>query len=250
MQHGSLQVEGNSIPTFAPPYPNITNRFNDITVVSINYRVTAASIKHLVPSQLQLEDEPRVMTLFLHYGMSTVGSYGEFVHQVEVTYQGKKYEYPIVLVLDNEAAIFAGREVWGYPKVFGTVEIKENNGGRCVLGSVDRPSGNQVASFEFVPEAPTDPKAFVASAGEVTSINLRIIPSPVRGADSSVRDFVPARIRFTEMKNVMLGNGSIKFAGTSAINPWAGPEILRYEGAFLATGASAVLDDAEDVYPF
>ncbi|KAH7058654.1 hypothetical protein B0J12DRAFT_651015 [Macrophomina phaseolina] len=248
MPFGKLSVEANAVPAFAPPYLNKTHEFSDITVVSISYRVTRASVEKLVPDVLELEEEPLVSCVFLDYGMSTVGSYKEFVQQVEVTYQGTKYNHPLVLILDNEAAIFAGREVFGYPKVFGKTVIEASTGSRPILGRAERPLGREMVAFEFLPEqriaAGTLPPPPVQQ-----SLNLRVIPASVPGGPPAVREFVPVSMEF-EMKDVWLGQGHISFPRTSALDPWANVEILRYESAFYTTGASAVLRDPTKTYPF
>ncbi|EOD50445.1 putative acetoacetate decarboxylase protein [Neofusicoccum parvum UCRNP2] len=111
MSFGTLSIKDNAIPLFSPPYSNNPNKFSKITIISIAYRVTLASVQHLVPDVLELESEPLMTTWFIDYGMSSVGSYKEFLQFVEVTYKGEKFNYALFLALDNEAAIFAGREV-------------------------------------------------------------------------------------------------------------------------------------------
>lgn len=152
MSAGKLSVESNAIPTFSPPYTTTTHTFSDVTLTAIAYRVTRASIEALVPSALTLAAEPLVTSTFVHYGMSSVGRYAEFVQSVEVAYGGETYNHPLILLLDNEAAIFAGREVFGYPKVFGRTVIEHATGTRLVRGRAERPLGREVVGFEFVPE--------------------------------------------------------------------------------------------------
>ncbi|GME32782.1 Acetoacetate decarboxylase [Neofusicoccum parvum] len=95
MSFGTLSIKDNAIPSFSPPYSNNPNKFSKITIISIAYRVTLASVQHLVPDVLELD----------------VGSYKEFLQFVEVIYKVEKFDYALFLALDNEAAIFAGREV-------------------------------------------------------------------------------------------------------------------------------------------
>jgi acetoacetate decarboxylase len=48
-----------------------------------------------------------------NWGFSSIGIYTEFLSLVEVKYKGVKYDYLLECILDNEAAIFVGREKWG-----------------------------------------------------------------------------------------------------------------------------------------
>ncbi|KAF5699842.1 acetoacetate decarboxylase [Fusarium globosum] len=88
MVFGSLSVQDDrAIPVFAPPYVSQEPfHFSNMTIVSISYRVQASQIQHLVPQELELEDQPIMTSLFIHYGTSTVGEYNEYVHTVRVKF--------------------------------------------------------------------------------------------------------------------------------------------------------------------
>lgn len=128
-------------------------------ILSVSYRVAASQVRHLVPDMLELEDEPLMASFFIEYGMTLVGSYKEYVHNVEVTHKGEKFNYNVILILDNESANFAGREQFGFPKVFGRAEIEPETGGRLVTANAQitanaqRPAGRTVVDCEFLPEA-------------------------------------------------------------------------------------------------
>lgn len=246
MSAGKLSVESNAIPTFSPPYTTTTTHtFSDVTLIAIAYRVTRASIEALVPSALTLADEPLVTSTFVHYGMSSVGQYAEFVQSVEVSYGGETYNHPLILLLDNEAAIFAGREVFGYPKVFGRTVIEHATGTRLVRGHAERPLGREVVGFEFVPEV----RGEGMPGGGKRTLNLRVIPAAVPGQPPVVREFVPSSMQL-EAKEVWLGKGCVSFPRTSAFDPWVNVEVLRYEGAFYASGVSAKLINPTETFPF
>ncbi|KAI5920347.1 hypothetical protein F4810DRAFT_434127 [Camillea tinctor] len=140
MPLGTLSITDDSVPVFSPTYPNAKSSFTGLTIIGITYRVAVSEIRHLVPNVLELDEEPIMTSLFVEYGMSSVGAYSEFVHQVEVSYKGERFDYNLILILDNEAAIFAGRELYGYPKVFGNTTIEPLTGSRLVLGGAERPT--------------------------------------------------------------------------------------------------------------
>ncbi|WAO96895.1 Hypothetical protein NCS54_01458700 [Fusarium falciforme] len=232
----SLNCTGTALPPTAPSYPYKEDfTFSNITLASVSYRVTAESVAHVVPDIFELEDEPLVTTVFIEYGMSTVGQYTETGTLVEVTYKGEKFDFSTQLILDNEAAIFAGREVFGYPKVFGNVQFA-NKPGAIISAYAERPAGRKVVEFDFTPERQLSelPKS------DKRQINLRLIPSPVVGAVHTVKDLVPAIMAF-KSSEVWTGTGSIHFPRKSAIDKWADVDILKYEGAFLARNATATL---------
>ncbi|VUC37620.1 unnamed protein product [Clonostachys rosea] len=209
---------------------------SNITMVTISYRVTVSSICELVPDMLELDDEPLVTTRFIHYGSSTVGPYSELVHQVEVTYQGEKFDYNLILILDNEAAVFLGREKFGFPKVLGKINIQTTENGRYT-GGVEKPVDQPLMQFEFtqqnvVSATTTRPKKWM--------LNMRCIPSPFCDTGLSIKELVPTTMDM-EFSEIGLGTGKIYLQRQAAAMPWAGMEILKYEGAFLVRNATARL---------
>lgn len=232
----SLNSTGTALPPTAPSYPFKENfTFSNITLASVSYRVTAASVAHVIPDVFELEDEPLVTTVFIEYGMSTVGPYMETGTLVEVTYNGEKFDFSTQLILDNEAAIFAGREAFGYPKVFGNVQFV-NKPGAILSGYAERPAGRKVVEFDFTPEH----QVSGLPQSDKRQINLRLIPSPVVDAAHTVKELVPAVMAW-KASEVWTGTGSIHFPRKSALDKWAAMDILKYEGAFLARNATATL---------
>lgn len=238
MPLGSLSVTAEGVPIFAPPYPKHKDPYTFIIdkLLSVSYRVAASQIRHLVPDMLELEDEPLMTTSFIEYGMTLVGSYKEYVHNVEVKYQGEKFNYHLILILDNESAIFAGREQYGFPKVFGKAEIEPETGGRLVTANAQRPAGRTVVDCEFIPEVlinnPPAPKQW--------SLNLRSIQSPHPEMAAPILELVPVFMDF-HFTEVWAGKGRVDFPRRSAHNPWCELDVLRYEGSFLARNVTAAL---------
>ncbi|KAK1676166.1 hypothetical protein BDP55DRAFT_110120 [Colletotrichum godetiae] len=233
MPVGTLSLKADSVPIFSPPYPKPPDPYSFAidTMLCFTYRVAASRVRHLVPSVLELEDEPLMSTSVLDYGMSPVGSYKEFVHQVEVTYKNEKFMYSLILILDNEAAIFAGREQYGFPKVFGEADIETKNGTRLVQANAQRPAGRTVFECEFIPDRqiPSLPTS------EKWTLNLRSIPQPCAGTSPAIQELIPSKMdwRFTEIWD---GHGQIIFPRRSALDPWCGLDIVRYETSFFARG--------------
>lgn len=241
MPFGTLALNGEAIPIYAPPYTRAKGVFTGTTAVGISYRVAASQVAHMVPSMLELEDEPLMTSLFLSYGMSPVGAYTEYAHQVQVTYKGEKYNFNLFFILDNDAAILAGRELLGFPKVLGKTTIQEFTGSRLVTGGTERPAGRKMVEFEFVPEqvvtnAPTPDRWM---------LNLRSIPSPRVGQPPSVQEFIPCGLHM-ECNEIWIGQGHISFPRHSISDPWVNLDVLRYESSFLAKNATAeiIIHDA------
>src|SRR6187402_659037 len=122
MKFGTLKTKvAEIVPVFGPSYSETICSFSDLQALRISYRTSAEAVKHLIPEELQIEDEPLVTQSLFNWGFSSIGAYTESMTEIEVTYKGKKHDYAVELVLDNEGALFLGREKYGMPKVIGKV---------------------------------------------------------------------------------------------------------------------------------
>ncbi|ENH98583.1 hypothetical protein COCC4DRAFT_155400 [Bipolaris maydis ATCC 48331] len=228
----------NGVPIFAPPYRWSKHwpRFTDVNCITIRYRTDGSSIRQYIPDNLQIEETPIVTIMLLDFGFSVIGPYHELIHCVEVTYEGKKYNYSFLLILDNEEACIGGRELLGNPKVLGTIEFDRQNRPPTAFihGRVLRPSNTVIADIHF------KPLCLVLDAGEsktpITGLNLRLIPSLIPGAPPSVREYT--NVDFTlQGGEVWEGVGSLNFPSNSEFEPLHKFPVLEYLSATYHRGA-------------
>jgi hypothetical protein len=233
---GAIPItELHSIPIHATPYGrgNTAPIFTGVNILKVKYRTSGVSVRELLPEQLSLEEHPIITTWVLDYGFSTIGPYKELIHQVEVIYQGKKYDYSVLLVLNNEDAVYGGREAYGYPKVLGDIDfdLKKNAGVMAfVTATVSRPIDNPIIEFLFKPSnyigtGPIPPP-------ENVGLNLRLIPNSITGAKPSVRQFVPITFKALEGER-WEGVGSLRILSTSRFDPLHKTPVVEYLGAEL-----------------
>ncbi|KAL2829119.1 acetoacetate decarboxylase [Aspergillus pseudoustus] len=213
------------------------------------YQTSAESIKHLIPSDFELDDEPVVTVVAVHWGFSPYGPYTEWIQTVEVTYRGVKYDFSTDLILDNEAAIFIGREQLGVPKVFGKVVFPSTVPVSYPAGlerHVERPVGRPIIRFAFKPETKVQESGPVASSSKMM-ISLRVIPSPFEGQDASIREYLVSKRTVTDAE-VWTGAGSIVFAPQTNFNVSHQLPIVRYLDARLLRNASSSVSTGQAVF--
>jgi acetoacetate decarboxylase len=244
MPFGTLSVPDAPIPVFAPSYSTGLIHYSGMNAIFITYRTTASNVRPFAPSVLELEDEPLVTAAVVIYPMSTLGAYNEYFHLVEVTYQNETFNFPISMILDNEAAIFLGREMYGYPKVFGAVELEHRTGSATFLGTVEKPRGQRLVQVEFTPERPLEG----VERESKRVLGLRVIPSPVAGAKASVKELVPSQM-VMKGGETWVGRGTISFPTHMESHPMHRLEVLRYEACVYVRGASATIFPADVTYP-
>ncbi|RYO08558.1 hypothetical protein AA0119_g1311 [Alternaria tenuissima] len=219
---GALSAQNiKAIPAFASPYTrgNTAPRFSNVDILKIR--------------------QPIVTTWVLDYGFTNIGPYKELIHQIEVTFQGKKYDYAILLVLDNEDAVYGGRESFGYPKVMGEIDFdvgKRTGVTSFVTATVSRPPGNPIIEYLFKPSnfigtGPIPPP-------ENEGLNLRVIPNIIPGAKPNIRQFIPITFK-ADVGERWEGIGSLKFPSTSEFDPLHKTPVVEYLGSELLRNCQA-----------
>lgn len=242
MVNGTLKTtEACRNPPLAPLYPTTRIEFSDVEALRVSYYTSADAVKHLIPEELDLSDEPLVTCSLLNWGVSPFGSYTEFISMIEVTYRGKKYDYALELVLENEGAIFMGREQLGVPKVIGKVVFQPTTQMTAPgfnLGHVERPAGNKIIQFSFRPVTKVHGlRELPGGIGHKNILALRIVPSPSASAVPYLREFVSIETFWTEGE-VWTGVGSVNFLKTSDFDIAHKLPVVRYQESMLLRKAS------------
>ncbi|KAH8751268.1 acetoacetate decarboxylase [Diaporthe sp. PMI_573] len=226
MPFGQLPVSNDAMPQHDPPYRNSTHVFSDVTIITVRYRTSFASIRRLIPDVIEVEDEPLVTATLLDYGQGPSGSFKEFIHTVEAKYLGKSYEFCLSLIMDNERGLLNGREPTGFPKRLGRLSFTRGPSNRAT-GYVERPAGQKLVE---------------------PFLNLRVIPSAILDAPASVKELVPVTFEIRP-EEVWEGVGKLTLPENSPLAEAVTKiEILRYESSTLAYGSTCTLPRVERVF--
>jgi acetoacetate decarboxylase len=243
MPFGQLPVSNDAMPQHDPPYRNSTHVFSDVTIITVRYRTSFASIRRLIPDVIEVEDEPLVTATLLDYGQGPSGSFKEFIHTVEAKYLGKSYEFCLSLIMDNERGLLNGREPTGFPKRLGRLSFTRgpSNG---ATGYVERPAGQKLVEFSFEAKAKLSPTLRL----DRPFLNLRVIPSAILDAPASVKELVPVTFEIRP-EEVWEGVGKLTLPENSPLAEAVTKiEILRYESSTLAYGSTCTLPRVERVF--
>jgi acetoacetate decarboxylase len=147
------------------------------------------------------------------YPTSPFGPYLEALQMVACQYQGTSLLYMARMFVTSDAAMAAGREIWGFPKKLGHIELEVTNG--AIHAVVERPAGVQICEVTAQVGVTLDPKSLPPAPLAAT---LRMLPAPALAASPEVVELVtmPAT-PFDAVWNAT--NWSCVF-GQSADDPW------------------------------
>ena len=125
----------------------------NVSYLEFKYYSDGKAVADLVPDIFVLEEIPVVRVAFMLQGMSPIGRYHEVIFYIACKYKGKTYEYEPYLYVNQEAALIAGREPIGRPKLLAEVHfdpLAEQNT-PLVTATLARPSNIPLAYGVFRP---------------------------------------------------------------------------------------------------
>lgn len=205
----------SNVPVNEPGYNSHPIYYEDVNAYVFEYETDEHAIAELLPEKLSVADPATATLAFIDYPKSSLGPYLEVFLAVNAVYKGEQFPYSTNLFLDQNAAIMAGREIWGFPKKSAFIEFTQQED---ILGMyAERPKGIRICSAVF-----RDPMNAVLPLPENTvasSICLRAIPSPEENKKHSILELVKVDV-IIKSGSMSVGEGSCHFSGISAFDPW------------------------------
>jgi len=201
-------------PVDAPLYPRPPYPYKDAEAFTITWQTDAEAAAALLPEVLELPDTPTAMLMFVRYPFSALGPYEEAILGIHCLLQGQPRLYIPHIVVNSDAPLAAGREVYGYPKKLAAIRIE--NDGDGLWGQMERPKGHLICSAGIRLEQ-RHPVSGESSDGY--SLSLRVIPHPAEGETPSLAELVETHSTSTQ-KDLWSGTGWVTFHSESTLDPW------------------------------
>lgn len=120
-------LQAPSMPAICPSYPRKKTEFSDREFLILEYKTTDIdTLRKLVPDLYEIDPEGRIFIQWVKTQGSGLGGYEKVdVHTPVFDASTKKrFNYSLISVSSNSAAITLGREVYGQPHKFGQPTLK------------------------------------------------------------------------------------------------------------------------------
>ena len=114
-----------SMPAFGPSYPYGPFHFVRREYLVVTYETDPEALRSALPEPL--EPAPGNLAVFEWMNMpdsSGFGDYEESGSAIPAFFDGEPCNFSVQMYLDDEPPITGGREIWGFPKKYGTPRLK------------------------------------------------------------------------------------------------------------------------------
>lgn len=169
-----------STPFDAPLVPQFPIRFRQNHIFTVLYRTEQKYIQSILPEPLQSVSDLVTIHFYHMKDAEWFGIYYESAVQVEVDFHAPNGDrihgnYSPYLVLSNDGAVAAGREIYGQPKKHGDPYIEIN--GDLIVGRINRNGLNIVTSTMAYKQRSSSLDELKRIVPFEKNINLKIIPN-------------------------------------------------------------------------
>lgn len=135
MREQEVRERAFAMPLTSPAFTCGPYRFVDREYLVVTYETDLDALRAVVPEPLVVT-EPVVKFEFMRMPDSTgFGDYTESGQVIPVSFQGQAGSYSHAMYLDSESPIAGGRELWGFPKKYGSPRLSV--AGDTLLGTLD-----------------------------------------------------------------------------------------------------------------
>ena len=203
---------GYSMPVDAPLYPKPPIYYTQAEAIAVAFETDGDAAAAIVPEGLTVPSPAIAAVSVLTYPCSTLGTYNEAILSLAVLRSGEPGLYIAHILVDNDQAMTAGREIWGFPKKLAHITLARR--GEGIVGTVERPFGNRLCTVVVQPESPAAPGPVLPA------LSLRVIPSHRDDGAPDRAELVETRTTQT-VHDEFTGRGSLGFGCISGIDPWS-----------------------------
>ena len=231
-----------SMPYMSPLYFAPPMEYRDNWSQHVTFRSDPKVISRWIPKQLVPDPDGLMFMLTSYFFATGFGHYREATLCAHAKFKGKPVNYTLFLILDNDMAICGGREIWGWPKKMGTIEVDENDAvvqARVGRGGVELVRANVVLN-ELVDAS--------ALGGTTKYVNWKFIPSVKNGAPPDVNQLTLTELTNFVPDKVYRGPATIEF-GRSPCDHYAEiPVVEVIEGFYYSSDFT--LEDGEVIHDY
>src|SRR5258708_2242340 len=114
---------GQTMPVHAEPLGFTNASFRAVNQVTFSYRTNTEAAAVLLPTEMEIDENPKISVMFLSYRFSSVGPFREYIHIIHARFRGEEVGFVPHIFISNERGMLAGREREGYPKLLGDIDF-------------------------------------------------------------------------------------------------------------------------------
>jgi acetoacetate decarboxylase len=232
-----------SMPEMSGLYGPPPFEYRDARQLLVIFQTDPRVLRKLVPSPLTPDKDGTMFIAMTEFFTSGMGGYNEMIIAGIASIKRRPVNYALYLVLDNDIAICGGREIWGFPKKYGRVELNEQDG--VMTGTAERGGIRLVELTVSLAEfgAPEE-----ITGGSYEYVCRKFMPSVSLDLPPEVDQLTSTTLTNTEVRNVHKGPATLRF-GLSAADRMQDIPVRNVTGGYFYS-TDFTLGDGEVIHDY
>jgi acetoacetate decarboxylase len=198
--------------------------YRDVKRLAIVYETDKEPVLDILPEHIEpLTDPPQVVVTVTDIGLHIpLGAYTESYFGIRAQFKGEPIRYVAFMWVNSDAAMAAGREIYGAPKKLGKVTLSSKcPSSELMEGIVERPEGNKIFTASALLTGAAD---LSEMKGEPAAL-LKVIPDSCGARDPAIAELlrIDSSYQIASGPDGHLefykGIGSISFGSTLQTDP-------------------------------
>ena len=231
-----------SMPELSALYGRPPYEYRDTRQLLIIFRTDPKVLRKLVPAPLSADKDGTLFVAISEFFVSGFGHYHEINMSALATFERRPVNYGLYLILDNDIATAGGREIWGFPKKMGRVELETRDG--VMRGTVERGGIQLVEAAVQLKEFGTPEEL----AGSYEYVSRKLIPSVSNRAPPEVFQLTSTTLTKVVIREVHKGPATLRF-GLSPADRFADIPIEEIIGGYYFR-TDFTLEDGEVIHDY
>ena len=199
--------EGWNVPADRPFYPPLPARYRNVRFQFVFFRADPAAVGRLLPEPLEPADDGACMASGLTVPFcSNYGPFDEAFVVLKCAFRGQPGWYCSHVLHNGPCGIAAGREIYGTPKIYAGLEVKQAGRAMTTVGKLaDLPVMTVASTMESACAADDLPPLTPAW-------RLKIIPR-ADGPGPAIKQLIDCTPAMRDMRVhvILRGTGTVRF---------------------------------------
>ena len=230
---GPSRDEGWVMPVHHPYYPPLPATYRDVRSQTVFFEAAPAAVARFLPEPLEPSPDGACAAMGIVVPFCTAyGAFNEALLMVKASFRGIDGWYIPIIWHDGPAGIAAGREIYGAPKVYASLEIRFEGPTMRTVASM---GGIPVLTVASTLDEPVSPQAIPSTAPDW---RLKVIPR-ADGPGPALKQLVDASGANEDVtvRTAFRGRGTVSLGAAplsdfSALSPRAVGDAYFSESSF------------------
>jgi acetoacetate decarboxylase len=217
------------MPFDHPYYPPLPATYRDVRVQSVFFECDPASVARFLPAPLVPSPDGLCVAMGILVPFCTAyGAFNEALLMLKARFRDATGWYIPIIWHDGPAGIAAGREIYGAPKVYATIDIRFEGPTMHTAASM---GGVPVLTIASTLDVPVPPEAIPSTAPDW---RLKVIPR-ADGPGPAIKQLIDASGANDEVTVAasFRGRGTVSL-GAAPLSDFTSLAPRRYQGAYFA----------------